>query len=168
VPFAQRFFFWVGFIGFKGLWNPPKKKKNTHERKPEVPDGIIKLTQLEIGHISPKGEGKYFHSFSKTGWGYKLESKFWAGLQSQYHWLKFSPFAQGFRILWCVGHKVKMMDEVSGCYVNWFQVCWKKWWMKLVDVRWIGFKFVKKKWWMKLVDAMRIGFKFVKRNYGWS
>ncbi len=83
VPFAQFYFFWVGFIGFKELWNP-QIKTNTRERKLEVPDGIIKLTQLEIGHLSPKGEGKYFHSFSKTGWGCKLESKFWAGLQNQY------------------------------------------------------------------------------------
>lgn len=81
----HNFFFFFLLGGFHRVQRvmKPTKKTNSHEWKPEVPDGIIKLTQLEISHISPKGEGGYFHSFSKTGWGYELESKFWAGLQTQ-------------------------------------------------------------------------------------
>jgi hypothetical protein len=39
VPFAQRFFFGGGFHRVQRVMKPTKNT-NTHERKPEVPDGL--------------------------------------------------------------------------------------------------------------------------------
>jgi hypothetical protein len=120
---CTKIFFLGGFHRVQMVMKPTKRKQTHMKGSLKFQMVLSNWLSLRLAISALKEKGKYFHSFSKTGWGCKLESKFWAGLQNQYCWLKFSPFVQ------------------AESYDAW--VTRSKLWMKLVDAMRIGFKFVK-------------------------